>query len=141
MLCLPILQVSYNEADAVTKKSRGIMATTAMDPTAIPKLPEAQQLPNHKVKIKLPLQRSCNEKDDKGKLCGGHLKHWFYMTDTIERQCGDVERAWGKDAEVYRCEHCRTLYLPNPGEPRGKNVAGVGRLSIFGLTVPGKEEK
>ena len=114
---------------------------TVMEPSAPPQTPEIPQLPNHKVKMKLVLQRSCNEKDDKGKLCGGHLKRWFYMTDTIERQCGDVERAWGKSAEVYRCEHCRTLYLPNTQDPKGKNVAGVGRPSKFGLTIPSKEEK
>jgi hypothetical protein len=32
------------------------------------------------------------------------------------------------------------LYLPNPDENK-KNVAGVGMTSIFGLTVPPKEEK
>jgi len=111
---------------------------TQMEPSVKPNLPEAQQLPNHKVKIKLPLQRSCNEKDEKGKICGGHLKRWFYTTDTVERACGDVERAWGKNAEVYRCGHCKTLYLPNPQEPRGRNVAGVGKISIVGLPT-GKE--
>jgi hypothetical protein len=70
-----------------------------------------QQLPNHKVKIKKPGQRACNEK------------------------------AWGRDAEVYRCEICRTLYLPNPESARGTNVAGEGQLSVFGLTVPPKEKK
>ena len=35
-------------------------------------------LPNHKVKIKKTGQRACNEKNDKGKFCGGHLKRWFY---------------------------------------------------------------
>lgn len=98
------------------------------------------QLPNHKVKLKKPLQRSCNEKDEKGKLCGGHLKRWFYMADIVEQSCGDVERAWGRNAEVYRCEYCRTLYLPNPADPN-VNVAGTGMLSIFGLTVPPKEDK
>ncbi len=43
-----------------------------------------QQLPNHKVKIKKPGQRACNEKDEKGKFCGGHLKRWFYTTDAME---------------------------------------------------------
>ena len=116
------------------------MATevTQMEPPVKPNFPEAQQLPNHKVKIKMPLQRSCNEKDEKGKICGGHLKRWFYTTDTVERACGDVERAWGKNAEVYRCEHCKTLYLPSPQEPRGKNVAGIGMISIVGLPT-GKE--
>ena len=51
-----------------------------------------QPLPNHKLKVKLPLQRSCNEKDEKGKICGGHLKRWFYAVDTVERACGDIDR-------------------------------------------------
>ena len=97
-----------------------------------------EQLPNHKVKIKKHGQRSCNEKDAKGKLCGGHLKRWFYGDDVVEEKCGDVRRAWGSDAEVYRCEHCKTLYLPNPEDVSGVNVAGQGTTSVFGLTVPAK---
>ena len=31
------------------------------------------QLPNHKVKLKKPGQRACNEKNDKGKFCGGRF--------------------------------------------------------------------
>jgi len=96
------------------------------------------QLPHHKVKIKKHLQRSCNEKDEKGKLCGGHLKRWFYKADVVESQCGDVERTYGPEAEIYRCEHCRTLYLPNPEDPR-VNVAGAGSVSVFGLTLPPKK--
>jgi hypothetical protein len=99
------------------------------------------QLPHHKVKVKKHLQRSCNEKDEKGKLCGGHLKRWFYTADVLERECGDVEQAYGKDAEIYRCEFCKTLYLPNPQDPRGQNVAGRGMISTFGLTIPPKESK
>ncbi len=99
------------------------------------------QLPNHKVKIKKPGQRACNEKDEKGKFCGGHLKRWYYTADVLERECGCVEQAWGPDAEVYRCEFCRTLYLPNPADARGINVAGEGQISVFGLTVPPKENK
>jgi hypothetical protein len=98
----------------------------------------APQLPNHKVKIKKLGQRSCNEKDAKGKFCGGHLKRWFYATDVLEQECGDVAKAWGRDAEVYRCEHCKTLYLPNPDEAQ-TSVAGEGQTSVFGLTIPGKE--
>ena len=98
----------------------------------------APQLPNHKVKVKKPGQRACNEKDAKGKFCGGHLKRWYYTDDVKEQACGDVEKAWGKDAEVYRCEHCKTLYLPNPDEVTGLNVAGQGQISVFGLTLPGK---
>jgi hypothetical protein len=93
------------------------------------------QLANHKVKYKKPLQRACNEKNDKGKFCGGHLKRWYYTVDVVEQSCGDAQQAYGDNGEVYRCEHCKTLYLPNAEEPRGKNVAGVGKLSIFGVTV------
>ena len=100
---------------------------------------QVPQLPKHKVKIKKAGQRACNEKDAKGKLCGGHLKHWFYTTDVVEQACGDVERAFGRDAEVYRCEHCKTLYLPNAGDAQGLNVAGQGQTSVFGLTLPPKE--
>ena len=43
------------------------------------------QLPHHKVKIKKNGQRACNEKNEKGKFCGGHLKRWFYSQDVIEQ--------------------------------------------------------
>jgi hypothetical protein len=97
------------------------------------------QLPNHKVKIKKAGQRACNEKNDKGKPCGGHLKRWFYTTDVQEKACGDAEKAWGRDAEVYRCEHCKTLYLPNSADAK-VNVAGQGQISVFGLTLPPKDK-
>jgi hypothetical protein len=97
------------------------------------------QLPCHKVKTKKVGQRACNEKDEKAKFCGGHLKRWFYTTDVLEQECGDVEKAWGPDAEVYRCEYCKTLYLPNSDDVRGMNVAGQGTTSVFGLTVPPKK--
>jgi hypothetical protein len=103
--------------------------------------PTVAQLPHHKVKVKKPLQRSCNEKNEKGKICGGHLKRWFYTADVVEKACGDIEKAYGRDAEVYRCEFCKTLYLPNPEDPRGLNVAGQGQISVFGLTIPPKETK
>ncbi len=84
------------------------------------------QLPNHKVKIKKPGQRACNEKDAKGKLCGGHLKRWFYMADVKEKACGDVAKAFGPNAEIYRCEHCKTLYLPNRGGSQRAERGGPG---------------
>ncbi len=125
------------------------MATTGMQPQESAKetmepntaQPEVQQLPHHKVKLKKHLQRACNELNDKNKLCGGHLKHFFYTADSVERECGDILQAWGPSAEVYRCEHCKTLYLPNPNDPRGMNVAGKGQISVFGLTVAPKETK
>lgn len=107
--------------------------------TAIPHA--LQQLPHHKVKVKQAGQRACNEKNDKGKFCGGHLKRWFYMNDAVEQECGCIETAWGTNAEVYRCENCKVLYLPSPQDAQGVNVAGDGRISIFGLTIPPKGEK
>lgn len=95
-------------------------------------------LDHHKVKFKKPLQRACNEKDVKGKICAGHLKRWFYMTDVVEQACGDLRETLGPNVEVYRCEHCRTLYFPSAEEPRGRNVAGFGQRSDFGLTIPPK---
>ena len=62
-----------------------------------------------KIKIKKLRQRACDEKDDKGKVCCGHLKRWYEYPKEIE---GIV----GKNAEVYRCEFCKTLYRPDPGE-------------------------
>lgn len=99
------------------------------------------QLPKHRVKYKKALQRACNETDSKGKICAGHLKRWFYMADVIEQACGDIRETLGPNAEIYRCEHCRTLYFPGPEEPRGRNVAGLGQKSQFGLTVPAKTER
>ena len=62
-----------------------------------------------KVKRRIARMRACNEKDDKGKLCAGHLKRWYFFG-------GEVRDKFGADAEIYRCEHCHTLYLPNPEE-------------------------
>jgi hypothetical protein len=60
-----------------------------------------------KVKIRKPKQRSCDEKDAKGKLCAGHLKRWYDYPKEFESKIG-------KDAEIYRCEFCKTLYKPDP---------------------------
>lgn len=60
-----------------------------------------------KVKVRKPRQRSCDEKDAKGKLCAGHLKRWYDYPK-------DVEDKIGKEAEIYRCEFCKTLYKPDP---------------------------
>lgn len=62
-----------------------------------------------KVKRRLLRQRACNEKDSKGKLCAGHLKRWYFFGEEIKRR-------FGEEAEIYRCERCKTLYLPNPEE-------------------------
>ena len=103
--------------------------TQAQQPAPQASEPQVDQLPRHAVKIKKPLQRSCNNKDEKGKICGGHLKRWFYKSDVIEQECGDVMQAWGPDREVYRCEHCKTVYLPNPADRKSLSVAGKGMIS------------
>jgi hypothetical protein len=59
-----------------------------------------------KVKRRIPRMRACSEKDAKGKLCAGHLKRWYFFGDEVKQKCG------GPNAEIYRCEHCKTLYLP-----------------------------
>lgn len=70
-----------------------------------------------KIKERIPRMRACSEKDDKGKLCAGHLKRWYFYGE-------EVGRKYGQNAEVYRCEKCRTLYLPNPAEtPRTGTLA------------------
>jgi hypothetical protein len=62
-----------------------------------------------KVKRRLLRMRACNEHDAKGKICAGHLKRWYFFGD-------EVKQRFGEDAEVYRCENCKTLYLPDESE-------------------------
>ena len=62
-----------------------------------------------KIKIKKLRQRACDEKDEKGKVCCGHLKRWYDYPPQIEALIG-------KKAEIYRCEFCRTLYKPDLNE-------------------------
>jgi hypothetical protein len=63
--------------------------------------------PGPKIKTRKPKQRACDEKNEKGKLCAGHLKRWFEFPPAIMALVG-------KDAEIYRCEFCQTLYKPDP---------------------------
>lgn len=74
-------------------------------------LPQAEliaELPDGtKIKRRAPRMRACSEKDAKGKTCVGHLKRWFSPPDSIRAQYGD---------ELYRCEKCKTIYLPNSSE-------------------------
>ncbi len=70
-----------------------------------------------KVKRRMPRMRACDEKNEKGKLCHGHLKRWFQFGD-------EVKNKFGATAEIYRCEKCKTLYLPNTRE-----VARTGTLA------------
>ena len=70
-----------------------------------------------KVRRRAPRMRACSVKDEKGKLCVGHLKRWYFFGE-------EVANLYGSDAEVYRCEKCKTLYLPNEEEaPRTPTLA------------------
>ena len=65
--------------------------------------------PARKYKVRKPQQRACDEKDEKGTVCCGHLKRWYDYPP-------EVEAVVGKNAEIYRCENCKALYRPNPKE-------------------------
>ena len=80
------------------------MSEASTPETPAPAAPEAPAPPG--VKTRLPFQRACNEKNDKGKLCSGHLKRWYAAPDDLKRQHGE---------DLYRCEHCHTVYKPAPG--------------------------
>ena len=92
-------------------------ATPAAPPPAPPKTPpaaapavataDAAPPAEQKIKVRKPRQRSCDEKDAKGKLCAGHLKRWYDYPKEVQSKIG-------KDAEIYRCEFCKTLYKPDP---------------------------
>ena len=82
-----------------------------MPETATPAAPQAAaETPvAPKIKMKKPRQRACDEKDEKGKICCGHLKRWYDYP-------AEIEALVGKNAEIYRCEFCRTLYKPDLAE-------------------------
>jgi hypothetical protein len=92
-------------------------ASPAAPPPKPPAAPPAAAAPpalvaeaapvEQKIKVRKPKQRSCDEKDAKGKLCAGHLKRYYDYPK-------DIEAKIGKDAEIYRCEFCKTLYKPDP---------------------------
>ena len=70
-----------------------------------------------KVKVRAPRMRACSEKNEKGKLCAGHLKRWFFFGE-------EVKKLYGDGAEIYRREKSRTIYLPNAEEaPRTGTLA------------------
>ena len=71
------------------------------------------------VKRRMVRQRACDEPTGKkGKICAGHLKRWYgYGEELVAR--------FGRDPEIYRCERCQILYLPNEGE-----IARTGTLAF-----------
>ncbi len=68
------------------------------------------------VKRRSARQRACNEPKGK-KICAGHLKRWYEAGS-------EVCAKFGAAVEIYRCERCLTLYLPNESEtPRTGTLA------------------
>lgn len=62
-----------------------------------------------KIMRRAPRMRACGLKDAKEKLCAGHLKRWYFFGDELKTK-------FGAEAELYRCEKCKTVYLPNEEE-------------------------
>ena len=102
-------------ADAPTPESNPQPAAPAAAPpsaaaaapaTPAPVAPEDLKPPAPKIKMKKRTQRACDEKDEKNKLCCGHLKRWYDYPK-------EIEKLIGKKAEIYRCEFCKTLYKPD----------------------------
>ena len=68
------------------------------------------------VKRRLPRQRACDEPAGK-KICAGHLKRWYEFGQELVTH-------FGRDPEIYRCERCKILFVPNEDE-----VARTGTLA------------
>jgi len=102
-----------SNASAVTPKAVETATPAASDTSTATMVaisaatPEVSAAP--RIKEKRPTQRACDEKNEKGKVCCGHLKRWYGYPPEIEQ--------WiGKKAEIYRCEFCQTLYKPDLAE-------------------------
>ncbi len=88
------------------------------------------------LKEKKPGQRACDEKDEKGKFCVGHLKRWYYPPDA------EIAKELGKGAEVYRCERCHRLYRAAPGDDSTAGQRHEPRtVNILGDTVRGEPSR
>jgi hypothetical protein len=89
----------------LTSAAEAVATATAGNADAAATAPAEPAHP--KVKVRKHKQRSCNEKDAKGKLCAGHLKRWYDYPK-------ELAALVGPDEEIYRCEFCKTLYRPDP---------------------------
>lgn len=69
------------------------------------------------VKRRLLRQRACDEPARK-KICAGHLKRWYGYGDELISH-------FGPHPEIYRCEKCQILFVPNENE-----VARTGTLAF-----------
>ncbi len=77
-------------------------------------------------RTKKPGQRACDVKNEKGKLCLGHLKRWYAVAK-------EVAGPQGREAEIYRCERCKALYR---ADPKDDSTAGqryeLRKVGLFG---------
>ncbi|MGH9714185.1 MAG: hypothetical protein ACRD5M_12885 [Candidatus Acidiferrales bacterium] len=85
-------------------------AAPAPHAAAVAAAPEPAAPAPPKIKPKKATQRACDEKDEKNKLCCGHLKRWYDYPK-------EIEALVGAKAEIYRCEFCKTLYKPDASNP------------------------
>ena len=78
-------------------------------------------------------QRACDQNDAKGKLCLGHLKRWYKPSD-------EATKEFGKDAEIYRCERCHTLYRPAADDTSSAGLNyEVRPVNVLGWAKHGSE--
>ena len=76
----------------------------------VPQAVEAGSLSDGtKIMRRAPRMRACGLKDAKDKLCAGHLKRWYFFGEELKER-------FGAEAELYRCEKCKAIYLPNEEE-------------------------
>ena len=85
----------------------------ALDPNLLATLEDGT-----KIKYRVPRQRACNNPGKNNNICRGHLKRWYEFGTEVSQHLK------GATGEVYRCERCQTLYLPNVEE-----VARTGTLA------------
>ncbi len=96
-------------AEEKTEATEAAAEEATPDPNLLETLGDGTTVKRRKLR-----QRACNEPAKKG-ICAGHLKRWFFSGDDVQQKLGD---------EIYRCEKCQTLYLPNPDEePRTGTLA------------------
>jgi hypothetical protein len=76
---------------------------------ATPPVAETSAPVETRIKARKPRQRACDEKNEKGNVCCGHLKRWYTYP-------AEVAARVGPHAELYRCENCKMLYTPDLGE-------------------------
>ena len=96
-------------ADAAnTTASNAVATTTAADAPVAKEAPTAQQPSQPGVPKKITnAQTVCNEKNEKGKLCNGHLKQ-------LRTGGEEAEKHLRGDDVLFKCQTCGTLYMGPP---------------------------